>query len=91
MAEIAHITLVPDDRDVKDYQQGDIGQPLKIANDDRWILCCPMCGKMTTAYHAEMITKHEDGTVSTKQPLHCHGRNAFRRFRIEHNEVRGEE
>lgn len=86
---ITRVTVVPDSRDIKDYRQGDIGQPLKLV-DDRWILCCPMCGTMTTALHNALVTLHEDNTVSTVSPLHCHGRHAFRQYKIEHNRVRWE-
>lgn len=87
---ITHVTVVGDDRAIKDYQRGDIGQPLLAIDDDRWILCYPMCGNMTTALHNEMVTLHEDNTVSTVSPLHCHGRHAFRQYKIEHNRVRWE-
>ncbi len=87
MAEMTRVTTVTDDRDMKEYQRGDIGQPLKAINDDRWLLCCPLCGTISTL-HSAMIVKHEDGTVSTTPPLlYCHGRYAFRQYRIEHNRV----
>jgi hypothetical protein len=86
---MTRVTVVADSRDVASYRQGDIGQPFKAAIlDDRWVLFCPICRRMTTAYPYEMIIKHTDGTVSTVQPLHCHGKDTFRQFVIEHNAVR---
>jgi len=87
MDEIKHVTIVTDDRDVKDYRRGDIGQPLLAVSDDRWMIACPMCGTMTTLQSGDVV-KHADGTVSTTSPLlYCHGRDALRRYRIEHNRV----
>jgi hypothetical protein len=87
--DITEITVVPEDKDpLKDYQWGDIGQPLNEVGDSRWMLCCPGCGAMTVIMPKDRVIKHDDGTVSSTQPLHCHGSKAMRRFVIEHNKVR---
>jgi hypothetical protein len=84
--DITHITIVSDRKAIKDYQRGDMGQPT-LALDSAWYLCCPWCGN-TIYVHAKKIEKHEDGTVSSKVPLHCHGSNMTEQYSIEHNEIR---
>lgn len=84
--DITQLTMVPDSKDLKDYQRGDIGQPLSPIGDSRWILCCPGCGNTTVSLR-DRIIENDDGTVSSTQPLHCHGRNARQRYSIDHNKV----
>jgi hypothetical protein len=83
--EITHVTVVSATKGIFDYQRGDIGYPLKI-RDDQWILCCPGCGNLSYL-PSKKITQNEDGTVSSTQPLHCHGAKMRQRFSIDHNEV----
>lgn len=82
--EITHITVVPDSKSVFDYQRGDIGQPLKPGENRWWFLCCPGCGQRSSV---DKIVENEDGTVSSAQPLHCHGSRMRQRYSIDHNEV----
>lgn len=82
MESITKVTIVPDGKPIKDYQRGDIN-PM----DNHWFLCCPECGTLSTI-NFDMITKHEDNTVSSRQPLHCHGARSKQRFVIEKNAVR---
>ncbi len=86
--DITAITVVPDNsKFISGYQRGDIGQPLKPHHGNQWLLRCPRCG--TLAYLDEdKIAKNDDGTVSSTQPLHCHGRTARQRYSIERNEVK---
>jgi len=83
--EITHITVVPDSKMATEYQRGDIGRAW-MPMDDRWVLCCPGCGCWVFPWRT--IVEHKDGTVSSVEPLHCHGRNALQRYSIDHNRVR---
>jgi hypothetical protein len=83
--EITHITVVPETKAPKDYQHGDLGQPCKSAVTWLWLLCCPGCGSRSTV---QGILQHDDGTVSTVHPLHCHGSRMRQRYSIERNEVK---
>lgn len=85
--DITEITVVPDSKDLKEYQRGDIGQPLKSVDNSQWLLCCPGCGMISSPL-SDKIIANEDGTVSTREPLHCHGRKALQRYSIECNQVR---
>lgn len=84
--DIIHITVVPDSKAIFDYQRGDIGQPLKSQGHQGWMLRCPGCDNLRPV-DADKITLHDDGTVSSTSPLHCHGTKARQRYTIEHNEV----
>lgn len=84
--DITKVNVVPDEKSFQDYQRGDIGQPLK-PNSDQWMICCPGCGVLG-AVLPDNIISCEDGTVSTKNPLRCHGRRANREYSIGRNEVR---
>jgi hypothetical protein len=84
--EITHVTVVPDSKGIFDYQRGDIGQPLRPGENQCWFLCCPGCGNKVSV---DKITQNdEDGAVSSKEPLHCHGAKARQRYSIDHNEVK---
>ena len=84
--DITELTVVPDSKAWRDYEQGDIGR-LEGSQGDRWLLCCPLCRNMS---HLDLnrIVQNDDGTVSSTQPLHCHGRDARQRYSIDHNRVR---
>jgi len=84
--EITEITIVPDSKLSLEYEQGELGQPLK-PHSNSWMICCPGCGYLSNIGLGKII-KNEDGTVSTMQPLHCHGSKARQRYSIEHNAVR---
>jgi hypothetical protein len=84
--EITAITVVPDSKASLGYHRGDIGQPLK-PHSDAWMLCCPGCGYLSNVGLGRIV-KNEDGTVSSTQPLHCHGAKMRQRYSIERNEVR---
>lgn len=80
------ITILSDEKSIFDYQRGELGEV--STNVDQWILCCPLCKHMSIIYPKNKIIKHEDGTVSTTQPLHCHGARSRQQYAIEHNMVR---
>jgi hypothetical protein len=81
---ITHITVVPETKALKDYQRGDIG---KLSVNQWWYLCCPGCGTVSGLGSLSFM-QHDDGTVSSKGPLHCHGFNMRQRYSIERNEVK---
>lgn len=84
--EITRITVIPGRTKVlTDYQRGDIGKPM-FPLDNSWMLCCPGCGSIT--YYPADTFLYEEGTVSTKEPLHCHGSRMRQRYSIDHNEVK---
>lgn len=83
---ITHITVVPDSKSLFDYQRGDIGY--HVTNVASWMLCCPGCGHMSIIYPKDKIIKNDDGTVSAREPLYCHGSKMRQRYSIEHNEVK---
>lgn len=83
--EITHIAVVSDSKDIFDYEQGEIGQASGYADQNSWWLRCP-CGSLNIL--TGKIIKHEDGTVSTTRPLHCHGSRMRQRYSIERNEVK---
>lgn len=84
--EITHVTVVHENLHTDDYQRGDIGQALKPL-DHCWLLSCPGCGKISII-PKDRIIEHDEDTVSTKEPLHCHGSRMRQRYSIERNEVK---
>jgi len=84
--DITELTVVPASKDIFEYQRGDIGQPSGYTDKDSWYLRCPGCGNLGIL--TGRIIENDDGTVLSKEPLHCHGRNARQRYSIDHNRVR---
>lgn len=84
--EITHITVVPDSKDVFDYVCGEIGQSQGYTDQNSWWLRCPGCNSLNIL--TGKIIRHEDGTVSSTSPLHCHGSRMRQRYSIERNEVK---
>jgi hypothetical protein len=84
--EITAITVVPDTKAIFEYQYGDLGQPLQSQGLQGWMIRCPGCGSFNIL--TGKITVHDDGTVSSTQPLHCHGSKARKQYTIERNKVR---
>jgi hypothetical protein len=85
--DITHITVVPDSKGIFDYQWGDIGQPLKSQGHQGWMIRCLGCSNLSPI-DEDKIVKNEDGTASSREPLHCHGSKMRQRYSIDHNEVK---